>query len=410
MSGHLGDLSPAQEAALKNFREAVGDVLKKPEHDDRYLLRWLRARDFNLNKAEQMLRAHMEWRKQFGIDDVMTWPESPEVLRKYYPGGFVGYDREGRPVSIIPFGGCDLKGLLNSVTLDEVMKHVVRQFEDVAVDIKQQCKKLGKPIETVTYIFDFDGFALSTLASKAVIDYLTNLMCIFEDNYPERLHKAFVINAPRYFPLFWKIIRPFLSDLTARKLALFGRDEQAWKKALLDEIDADQLPQYWGGTQTDPDGNPRCPSVVIDGGVVPTRYYQSTNGHSPLELQQSSDQIPAEVVRANTAVSRQATLEVPVRVEEAGMLLAWEIACDDLQFGIFYRGSGTLPAENNDVEVVLKPSRIKAVAKVPETGSLTCSKPGLYVLNFDNTFSTFTSKKLSYSVRLLEAATIRSVS
>lgn len=410
MSGHLGDLSPAQEAALKNFREAVGDVLKKPEHDDRYLLRWLRARDFNLNKAEQMLRAHMEWRKQFGIDDVMTWPESPEVLRKYYPGGFVGYDREGRPVSIIPFGGCDLKGLLNSVTLDEVMKHVVRQFEDVAVDIKQQCKKLGKPVETVTYIFDFDGFALSTLASKAVIDYLTNLMCIFEDNYPERLHKAFVINAPRYFPLFWKIIRPFLSDLTARKLALFGRDEQAWKKALLDEIDADQLPQYWGGTQTDPDGNPRCPSVVIDGGVVPTRYYQSTNGHSPWELQQSSDQIPAEVARANTAVSRQATLEVPVRVEEAGMLLAWEIACDDLQFGIFYRGSGTLPAENNDVEVVLKPSRIKAVAKVPETGSLTCSKPGLYVLNFDNTFSTFTSKKLSYSVRLLEAATIRSVS
>lgn len=409
MSGHLGDLSPAQEAALKNFREAVGDILK-PEHDDRYLLRWLRARDFNLNKAEQMLRAHMEWRKQFGIDDVMTWPESPEVLRKYYPGGFVGYDREGRPVSIIPFGGCDLKGLLNSVTLAEVMKHVVRQFEDVNVDIKQQCEKLGKAVETVTYIFDFDGFALSTLASKAVIDYLTNLMCIFEDNYPERLHKAFVINAPRYFPLFWKIIRPFLSDLTARKLALFGRDEQAWKKALLDEIDADQLPRYWGGTQTDPDGNPRCPSVVIDGGVVPTRYYQSTNGHSPLELQQSSDQIPAEVARANTAVSRQATLEVPVRVEEAGMLLAWEIACDDLQFGIVYRGSGTLPAENNDVEVVLKPSRIKAVAKVPETGSLTCSKPGLYVLNFDNTFSTFTSKKLSYSVRLLEAATIRSVS
>uniref|UniRef100_A0A131Z114 SEC14-like protein 2 isoform X2 n=1 Tax=Rhipicephalus appendiculatus TaxID=34631 RepID=A0A131Z114_RHIAP len=406
MSGHLGDLSPTQEAALQNFKKAVGDVLK-PEHDDRYLLRWLRARDFNLNKAEQMLRAHVEWRKQFGIDDVMTWPEPPEVLRKYYPGGFTGYDREGRPVSIIPFGGCDLKGLLNTVTLDQVMRHVVRQFEDVEEDIKRQSKKLDKPIETVTYIFDFDGFALSTLASRAVIDYLTNLMCTFEDNYPERLHKAYVINAPRYFPLFWKIVRPFLSDLTARKLALFGKDEQAWKKALLEEIDADQLPRYWGGTQTDPDGNPRCPSVVIDGGEVPTRYYQSTNGHSPSEQRQCSDQIiPAEVARANTAVSRQATVEVPVRVEEAGMLLAWEIVCDDLLFGIFYRGNGSLSDEHNSAEVVRKPSRIKAVAKVPESGSLTCSKPGLYVLNFDNTFSTFTSKKLSYSVRLLESATM----
>ncbi|KAH8038787.1 hypothetical protein HPB51_003271 [Rhipicephalus microplus] len=38
-----------------------------------------KPRDFNLNKAEQMLRAHVEWRKQFGTDDVMTWPESPEV-------------------------------------------------------------------------------------------------------------------------------------------------------------------------------------------------------------------------------------------------------------------------------------------------------------------------------------------
>ncbi|XP_037279886.2 SEC14-like protein 2 [Rhipicephalus microplus] len=405
MSGHLGDLSPTQEAALRNFRKAVADVLK-PDHDDRYLLRWLRARDFNLNKAEQMLRAHVEWRKQFGTDDVMTWPESPEVLRKYYPGGFTGYDREGRPVAIIPFGSCDLKGLLNSVSIDDVMRHVVRQFEDVEEDIKRQCKKLDKPIETITYIFDFDGFALSTLASRSVIDYLATLMCTFEDNYPERLHRAYVVNAPRYFPLFWKIIRPFLSDLTARKLALYGKDEQAWKKALLEEIDADQLPRHWGGTQTDPDGNPRCPSVVIDGGEVPTRYYRSTNGHSPSEEEQCLDQIPAEVARANTAVSRQATVEVPVRVSEAGMLLAWEIVCDDLLFGILYRGDGTLSAEHDSAEVVLKPSRIKAGSKLPEAGSLTCSKPGLYVLNFDNTFSTFTSKKLSYSVRLLDATTI----
>ncbi|XP_075542135.1 SEC14-like protein 2 [Dermacentor variabilis] len=409
MSGHLGDLSPTQEAALRSFREAVGDVLK-PDHDDRYLLRWLRARDFNLNKAEQMLRAHVEWRKQFGTDDVRKWPESPEVLRKYYPGGFVGHDHEGRPVSIITLGSCDLKGLLNSASLDEVMRHVVWQFENAEEDIKQQSEKLGKAIETITYIFDFDGFALSTLASKAVIDYLTNLMCIFEDNYPERLHKAFAVNAPRYFPIFWKIIRPFLSDQTARKLVLFGKDEQVWKKALLDDIDADQLPRHWGGTQTDPDGNPRCPSVVIDGGVVPARYYRNANGNSPSELQDCSDQIPAEVARANTAVSRQATLEVPVRVEEAGMLLAWEIVCDDLLFGISYKGTGALPAENNSAEIILKPARIKAVAKVPETGSVTCSKAGLYVLHFDNSFSTFTSKKVSYSVRLLEASAMRSES
>ena len=35
-----------------------------------------------------------------------------------------------------------------------------------------------------------------------------------------------------------------------------------WKPALLEVIDADQLPVHWGGTATDPDGDPYCRSRV----------------------------------------------------------------------------------------------------------------------------------------------------
>ena len=38
-----------------------------------------------------------------------------------------------------------------------------------------------------------------------------------------------------------------------------------WKSALLEVIDADQLPVHWGGTATDDDGDPYCRSQV--GGV-----------------------------------------------------------------------------------------------------------------------------------------------
>ena len=37
------------------FRRSVGDILK-PEHDDHFLLRWLRARNWNPDNAEKMLR------------------------------------------------------------------------------------------------------------------------------------------------------------------------------------------------------------------------------------------------------------------------------------------------------------------------------------------------------------------
>ncbi len=56
MSGHVGDLSPSQETALAAFRAAVADIPNKPEDNDYYYLRWLRARKFDLNKALEMFR------------------------------------------------------------------------------------------------------------------------------------------------------------------------------------------------------------------------------------------------------------------------------------------------------------------------------------------------------------------
>jgi len=35
-----------------------------------------------------------------------------------------------------------------------------------------------------------------------------------------------------------------------------------YKEHLLKDIDADQLPVHWGGTATDPDGDPCCRSKV----------------------------------------------------------------------------------------------------------------------------------------------------
>ena len=58
-----------------------------------------------------MYRKSVEWRRQKGVDHILKW-KSPEVLRKYYPGGFAGFDREGCPVWIIPFGHADVKGYL----------------------------------------------------------------------------------------------------------------------------------------------------------------------------------------------------------------------------------------------------------------------------------------------------------
>ena len=44
-----------------------------------------------------------------GVDDIDTW-ECPEVLSKYFTGGWSGFDKDGCPVWLDPFGQIDIKG------------------------------------------------------------------------------------------------------------------------------------------------------------------------------------------------------------------------------------------------------------------------------------------------------------
>ncbi len=49
-------LSSQQKAALQEFRDAVASIPNKPEDKDRYYLRWLKARKYNVQKALNMFR------------------------------------------------------------------------------------------------------------------------------------------------------------------------------------------------------------------------------------------------------------------------------------------------------------------------------------------------------------------
>ena len=52
----------------------------------------------------------MEFRKQYGADTILQDYTPPEVMKKYFPGGFFGEDREGRPVWYDNFGNVDSRG------------------------------------------------------------------------------------------------------------------------------------------------------------------------------------------------------------------------------------------------------------------------------------------------------------
>lgn len=55
-----------------------------------------------------------------------------------------------------------------------------------------------------------------------------------------------------------------MDDYTLSKIQIYKADPAKWKEAVLELIPKDQLPAQYGGTLTDPDGNPKYISKVLN--------------------------------------------------------------------------------------------------------------------------------------------------
>ncbi|XP_044099851.1 SEC14-like protein 4 isoform X1 [Neovison vison] len=384
MSGRVGDLSPQQQEALARFRDNLQDLLPTlPNADEYFFLRWLRARNFDLQKSEDMLRKHMEFRKQQDLDNILSWKPS-EVIQLYDSGGLSGYDYEGCPVWFDIIGTLDPKGLLLSASKQELIRKRIRVCELLLRECELQSQKLGRKIETVLMVFDMEGLSLKHLWKPAVEVY-QQFFAILEANYPETIKNLIVIRAPKLFPVAFNLVKFFMSEETQRKIVILGGN---WKQELPKFVSPDQLPVEFGGTMTDPDGNPKCLTKIKYGGDVPKSYYLRNQVKTQYEH--------------TVTVARGSFMQVENEILFPGCVLRWQFASEgaDIGFGVFLKTKMSEQKQAGDMVEVLPIQRCKAHV-VPEDGSLTCLKAGVYILRFDNTYSLVHAKKVSYTVEVL---------
>ncbi|XP_072310373.1 SEC14-like protein 2 [Eucyclogobius newberryi] len=394
MSGRVGDLTPRQKEFLSEFRERIQDILPHlPEQDDHYLLRWLRARNFSIQKSEAMIRKHVEFRRQMKVDTIVEDFKPPEVIEKYVSGGMCGYDREGSPIWYDVIGPLDPKGLLLSATKQDFLKTKIRHTEMLRRECKQQSQKLGKNIESISLIYDCEGLGLKHMWKPAIETY-GEVLTMFEDNYPEGLKRVYLIKAPVIFPMAYNLIKHFLCEETRRKIVILGSN---WKEVLRKNIDPEQLPVVYGGTLTDPDGDPSCRTMINYGGAVPKSYYI-----------QDSAKVQYE---SSVTISRGSVFQLEYEVTTPNTLLRWQFASDgaDIGFGVYMRTKKGGSQKMTEMLQVLPTERYNAHL-VPEDSGLTCSQPGIYVLCFDNSYSILQSKKVSYNVEVVSCADLQVLS
>uniref|UniRef100_A0A182SE91 CRAL-TRIO domain-containing protein n=1 Tax=Anopheles maculatus TaxID=74869 RepID=A0A182SE91_9DIPT len=241
----LGETDERREASLGAFRKwiATHPHIRRCRTDALFLLRFLRARAYNLQAAQTTLERYLTMRQLFRIwyenldpnDRYMR--ELVENVRGCLP---LGLDRAGRMVVLVKVRSYDVTRF-NCYHLGR-LQHMLFEafFDDVAVQIAGGVA-----------IIDCDGATMGHFVCFKLSD-IRNFMDCLAHALPVRVKEVHIVRLPRIGQALGNLVLSFAAeDLRKRIFFHASMDE------VLKHVDQELLPVEYGGKT--------CPEEITNG-------------------------------------------------------------------------------------------------------------------------------------------------
>jgi hypothetical protein len=221
--------------------------------DDSCFLRYLRARNFDVTKAQVMLTNTLAWRKEFGVANIHSKANIATISKENSTGKTYvrGFDSQGHAIMYMR------PKYENTYDHDGNCLHLVYNLERAIACMNRRHEEQGQgpppatgAAEKIALLVEYEGYSIFNAppmrTSRAILDILQN-------HYPERLYKAYLIRPPWIFSSFWTMISPFIDKVTKAKINMISAStgpEIVRKIGVASEgtITADMLELDIGGT------------------------------------------------------------------------------------------------------------------------------------------------------------------
>jgi hypothetical protein len=197
-------------------------------------------------EASRRWEITQKWREDENVDLLLQEVQPHfDIIKANYPHYFHKRDKMGRPIYIEIPAKTNLKAISEAnVNVDQLVRHYMFTTEYLWKVIEPtEDLELGR---TLT-ILDMEGVTLSMLGGE-VTAFMQKTMAFVGEHYPERSHKIFLVNVPFYFSAIWKLISPWVNEVTKEKIAI--RKKGCYEEDLLKLVDAECLPVAYGGKDT----------------------------------------------------------------------------------------------------------------------------------------------------------------
>ncbi|KAL8287506.1 hypothetical protein RQP46_003364 [Phenoliferia psychrophenolica] len=259
LAGHTGHLTTEQEDALVEFKAQLAKDgfytpptdTTPPSHDEPTLLRFLRARKFDVEGAVLQFTTAEKWRRDEKVGETYDEFPVPEFreTEKVYPQWTGRRDKAGLPVYVFKISGLT-KEAINAYNKEpeRLTPRMVALYEHMvqfALPFCSSCPRSHEetPVSATTTIVDISNVSLSRFWGLRA--HMQRASTLATAMYAETLGTIYIVGAPNFFSVVWGWIGKWFDPGTVEKIFILKDNEVL--STLSRFIDPENIPKQFGG-------------------------------------------------------------------------------------------------------------------------------------------------------------------